>query len=243
MYHWISEYEDIVHIPTLRPTISQHIFIHYKHTPNLFRKHTLAYKLPPFHYKIYCILNTSMLKNLVIIKTIKDIHCNGALDLQEFSPVVHMIGHSVTFDTLSCVNHHQSVQTISKWVWTTRIQSSMSNSINEILVSTLPTFFLFFFIMEKEKKSIPSPLFTIAVIGKVLAILFDVHRTLSPAYGHQKLDKPHGYTGQIQQQFSNHFEQLCPRVHICNFIINTVIKLPERSCTTWYNLILSKCRI
>lgn len=51
----------------------------------------------------------------------------------------------------------------------------MSNSINEILVSTLPTFFLFFFIMEKEKKSIPSPLFTIAVIGKVLAILFDVH--------------------------------------------------------------------
>lgn len=151
MYHWISEYEDIVHIPTLQPTISQHIFIHYKHTPNLFRKHTLAYKLPPFHYKIYCILNTSMLKNLVIIKTIKDIHCNGALDLQEFSPVVHMIGHSVTFDTLSCVNHHQSVQTISKWVWTTRIQSSMSNSINEILVSTLPTFFLFFFIMEKEK--------------------------------------------------------------------------------------------
>lgn len=116
-----------------------------------------------------------MLKNLVIIKTIKDIHCNGALDLQEFSPVVHMIGHSVTFDTLSCVNHHQSVQTISKWVWTTRIQSSTSNSINEILVSTLPTFFLFFFIMEKEKKSIPSPLFTIAVIGKVFAILFDVH--------------------------------------------------------------------
>lgn len=67
--------------------------------------------------------------------------------------------------------------------------------------------------------------------------------SLSPAYGHQKLDKPHGYTGQIQQQFPNHFEQLCPRVHICNFIINTVIKLPERSCTTWYNLILSKCRI
>lgn len=46
-YHWISEYEDIVHIPTLQPTISQHIFIHYKHTPNLFRKHTLAYQLPP----------------------------------------------------------------------------------------------------------------------------------------------------------------------------------------------------
>lgn len=241
-YHWISEYEDIVHIPTLRPTISQHIFIHYKHTPNLFRKHTLAYQLPPFHYKIYCILNTSMLKNLVIIKTIKDIHCNGALDLQEFSPVVHMIGHSATFDTLSCVNHHQSVQTISKWVWTTRIQSSTSNSINEILVSTLPTFFLFFFIMEKEKK-----------INSFTAVYHCSHRksiryslwrpSLSPAYGHQKLDKPHGYTGQIQQQFSNHFEQLCPRVHICNFIINTVIKLPERSCTTWYNLILSKCRI
>lgn len=51
----------------------------------------------------------------------------------------------------------------------------------------------FFFIMEKEKKSIPSPLFTIAVIGKVFAILFDVHRTLSHVYGHQKLDKPHRY--------------------------------------------------
>lgn len=86
------------------------------------------------------------------------------------------------------------------------IQSSVSNSINEILVSTVPTFFLFYN-EKKKKKSIPSPLFTIAVIGKVFAILFDVHRTLSRAYGHQKLDKPHRYIGQIQQQFSNHFEQ------------------------------------
>lgn len=62
--------------------------------------------------------------------------------------------------------------------------------------------------MEKEKKiNSFTAVYQFAVIGKVFAILFDVHRTLSRAYGHQKLDKPHRYIGQIQQQFSNHFEQ------------------------------------
>lgn len=119
------------------------------------------------------------------------------------------------------------------------IQSSVSNSINEILVST---FFLFY--NEKRKKnqflhrclplqsSEKYSLFSLTSI-EPYPVLMDIKSLISLT--------------DIQDKFNNSFliilSSVCLRVHICNFIINTVIKLPKRSCTTRYNLILSRCRI
>lgn len=122
------------------------------------------------------------------------------------------------------------------------IQSSVFNSINEILVSTVPTFFLFY--NEKRKKnqflhrclplqsSEKYSLFSLTSI-EPYPVLMDIKSLISLT--------------DIQDKFNNSFliilSSVCLRVHICNFIINTVIKLPKRSCTTRYNLILSRCRI
>lgn len=118
----------------------------------------------------------------------------------------------------------------------------MSNSINEILMSTLPTFFLFY--NGKRKKNqflhrcLPSQssemysLFSLTSI-EPYPMLMDIKSLISLT--------------DIQDKFNKSFliilSSISPRVHICNFIINTVIKFPERSCTTRYNLILSRCRI
>lgn len=119
------------------------------------------------------------------------------------------------------------------------IQSSVSNSINEILVST---FFLFYNGKRKKNQflhrclplqsSEKYSLFSLTSI-EPYPVLMDIKSLISLT--------------DIQDKFNNSFliilSSVCLRVHICNFIINTVIKLPKRSCTTRYNLILSRCRI
>lgn len=119
------------------------------------------------------------------------------------------------------------------------IQSSVSNSINEILVST---FFLFYNGKRKKNQflhrclplqsSEKYSLFSLTSI-EPYPVLMDIKSLISLT--------------DILDKFNNSFliilSSVCLRVHICNFIINTVIKLPKRSCTTRYNLILSRCRI